>query len=77
MNANTTSTAPFISVWLDKTSDSTDPRWIVSLDTADVAGQQDGTTETIRVFDVDDKRRAMAFARSEANRRGGLEIVVS
>ena len=49
-----------ISVWLDETSDATDPKWIVSED-------DENGSKTLHVTDTQD--RAEHFARHESERR--------
>jgi len=61
-------TTRYVSVWLDETSNPTDPRWIVDRCT-------ETTTDTLRTFDDEDA--AWDYARATADREDLYAVAIS
>jgi hypothetical protein len=70
-----TKTEKVIGLWLDRTGDPSDPKWIVSRDRVDEGGAAE-TTDTIDVFDEDDYESARDVALA-LGRKDGLRVVES
>lgn len=70
-----TTTTKQIGLWLDTTSEPSNPAWIVSVDTVDERGDN-RTTRTEAVFAQDEREEAEEYAEKIAAERG-LQVVES